>query len=145
MTSLFFAILGFGSFMAFFGFLIAWIYRSKKIEELNSDLEIKQESYQALKGQYETNIKKHEALYHKQLKLEDENDSIVAELNKLERKINALKTKLSASKLSAENHSLAQQDSDFLNDKKQGEALIEETILKEDTIKDITEQLEIEK
>jgi len=56
MMSLFFSLIGFGSLMAFLGFLLAWIYRSKKIEDLNSDLEIKQESYQALKGQYETNI-----------------------------------------------------------------------------------------
>jgi len=122
MTSLFFAMLGFGSLMAFFGFLLAWVYRSLRIEELNSDLEIKQESYQALKGQYETNIKKYEALYHKQLKLEEENDS-----------------------KNDENHPLAQQDSDFLNDEKQGESSIEETVLEEDTIKDTSKQIEIEK
>jgi len=145
MTSLFFAMLGFGSLMAFSGFLIAWIYRSQKIEELNSDLEIKQESYQALKGQYETNIKKYEVLYHKHIKLEEENESIIGELEKLERQISALKYKISTSISSTKNHSLAQQDSDFKNEQKPGEALIGETILQEDTIKDITKQIEIEK
>jgi len=66
-------------------------------------------------------------------------------LEKLEREISRLKKRLSTTKPTSIVHSLAQRDSDFVNEKKPGEGLIGETILKEDTIKDITEQLEIEK
>ena len=72
-------ILALGLGAALMGIWIGYLITYPKLKNLSTDLDIKSESYNALKGQYETNIKKYESLHHSLVKLEEKYAKLKAE------------------------------------------------------------------